>query len=313
MSLKQIAAIGLTIATTLAAGSALAGTKVTLMYTASAPFASAFVAKDQGFFEKHGVDVEMKLVQNGSVIITGVASGSAQVGIPTPTVAFQAIDNGIELQSFASTNAFPDTSAAGLVVSEKSGIFKPSDMTGKKIGVPGVGGLLDVVMRQWVDANGGNSKTINIVEISLPQTGDMLRAGQVDGVAAVDPFATRAVETGAGRLIGNYFDVIPTGTAAGIFVTTEAWAKANPEAIKGMQLALDEAINYIKSNDASARDSLAKYTTLPPAVVAKLTWPNFSTHLTPERLAFWKTLSQEQGLITGDIDLEAFVIPYPGK
>ena len=31
-----------------------AAEKVTIMYTATAAFASAFVAKDRGFFEKHG-------------------------------------------------------------------------------------------------------------------------------------------------------------------------------------------------------------------------------------------------------------------
>ena len=123
-----------------------AAEKVTIMYTATAAFASAFVAKDQGFFEKHGVDVTLQLNPNTSLVATAVASGSAEVGITTPTVAFQAVDNGIPLQSFASTNVFPDPSAAGLVVSPTSGITGPKDLAGKKIGVPGIGGLLDVVM-----------------------------------------------------------------------------------------------------------------------------------------------------------------------
>ena len=35
-----------------ASAPALAQTKVTLMYTATAPFVSAFVAEDQGFFDR---------------------------------------------------------------------------------------------------------------------------------------------------------------------------------------------------------------------------------------------------------------------
>ena len=292
---------------------ASAAEKVTLMYTASAPFVTAFVAKDQGFFEKHGIDVDMKLAQNGSVITSALVSGSAQVGIPTPVIAFQAIDNGVELQAFASTNVFPDTSAAGLIASKASGIKGPKDLEGKKIGVPGVGGLLDVVMREWVDRNGGDSSKINIVEITLPQSADVLRSGQVDGVASVDPFASRAVDSGAGTLVGNYTDVIAPGTAAGIYTVTTEWAAGHKKEIEGMQAALDEAVTFIKSHDKESRESLAKFTTLPPPVVANLKWPNLSTHLDPDKsFKFWNELAMHRGLISKPVDTKAFTIRYPG-
>lgn len=298
----------------LSALSASAAEKVTLLYTATAPNVSAFVAKDQGFFEKYGLDVDLKLAQNGSVIVSGLISGSAQVGIPTPVVAFQAIDNGVELQAIASTNVFPDPSAAGLVVSKTSGIKGPKDLAGKKIGVPGVGGLLDVVMREWVDNNGGDSNKINIVEITLPQSADILKAGQVDGVATVDPFASRAVEAAGGTLIGNYFDVIPAGTAASIFTVTKDWASGHKKEVEGFQAALDEAVAFIKTHDKEARESLAKYTTLPPPVIANQKWPNFSTHLDAEKsFAFWNKVAKNRGLIAKDIDLKAFTVGYPGE
>ena len=291
-----------------------AAEKVTIMYTATAAFASAFVAKDQGFFEKHGVDVTLQLNPNTSLVATAVASGSAEVGITTPTVAFQAVDNGIPLQSFASTNVFPDPSAAGLVVSPTSGITGPKDLAGKKIGVPEIGGLLDVVMLEWVAVNGGDPSKINVVEISLPQTADVLKSGQVDGVAGVDPFLSRAVDLGVGKLVGDFMTVVPPGTVGGIFVTTKAWADAHKDAIRGMQDALDDALVYIKSNQDSARASLAKYTTLPPKVVAGLKWPNLSTHLSPETsLKFWNELAVRQKLISTPIDLKAFIIAYPGE
>lgn len=293
---------------------AFAQTKVSLMYTAAAPFVTAFVAKDQGFFEKNGVDVTLQLAPNGSVIVAGLVSGSAQVGLPTPTVAFQAIENGLELKAFASTNIFPDTTAAGVVVRADSGIKTAKDLEGKKIGVPGLGGLLDVTMRKWLSSNGANVSKVNIVEIQLPQTADILRAKQVDAVASLDPFVSRAVDTGVGALIGNYFDIIPDGTAAGIFATSAAWAKANPKAIQGMQVALDQAVAFIKTNEKSARDSIAKYTTLPPPVVANMSITNLSTHLDPQKsFGFWNGLAKEQGLIKADINLDAFVIKYPGE
>ena len=169
-------------------------------------------------------------------------------------------------------------------------------------------------MLEWVAVNGGDPSKINVVEISLPQTADVLKSGQVDGVAGVDPFLSRAVDLGVGKLVGDFMTVVPPGTVGGIFVTTKAWADAHKDAICGMQDALDDALVYIKSNQDSARASLAKYTTLPPKVVAGLKWPNLSTHLSPETsLKFWNELAVRQKLISAPIDLKAFIIAYPGE
>ncbi|MBT9386787.1 ABC transporter substrate-binding protein [Pseudooceanicola sp. CBS1P-1] len=300
------------LAATLLAQPLHAETRVKMLYTASAPNALAFVAQDQGFFQAHGLAVDLQLAQNISVIVPGVFSGSAQVGLTTATVAFQAIDNGLDLRAFATTNAFPDPSAAGLLVQPGSTIASAGDLAGQRIGVPGIGGLLDVVMRKWVLENGGDPAEIDIVEYSLPQTGDMLRAHQVDGVVTVDPFMSRALQDGAGREAGNIMSVIPDGTAGTLFVATADWAGHHPEAVAAMQEALEDALAFIRDHDAETRDSLARHTTLPPAVVAGMTLPAFSTHLDPERsLGFWNELAQEQRLISGPVDLAKVVIPYP--
>lgn len=289
-------------------------TDVTILYTASLPFVAVYVAEDQGFFDNHGINADLELVQNGSVTVSGVVSGSAQVGLPTPTVVMQAIDNGLDLKVIAATNIFPDTSAAGVVVGMETGIDTPEQLNGRKVGVPGIGGLLDVVMRKWVDENGGDSNSLNIVEFSLPQTADVLRGNQMDAVASLDPFLTRAVEAGVGKHIGNYTDIITEGSSAGVLTVSGDWAAENPEAITAMQLALDEAAAFIAENPDAARESIAKYTTLPPQIVAGLALPNTSNlHLTPDSFAFWQELSQEQGLISAPVDLEAMIVPFGGN
>lgn len=307
----------------LLAGIALAGsavpvvaedrTNVTMLYTATTGFMTAWVATDKGFFAAEGIDVDLQLAQNGSVIVAGIVSGSAQVGLPTPTVALQAIDNGLELRTFASTNIFPETSHAGVIVGVDTDIHSAADLVGKTVGVPGIGAILDVTMRQWLMSQDVPVDQVNIVEFTLPQTADILRAGQVDAVASVDPFAGRAVEAGAGRLIGNYMDIIPDNSAAGIFVTTADWADENPDAIAGMQRALIAAAEFIAdpANDAATRESITKYTTLPPPVVATTPFPNLGGALDPQiSLGFWNQLAFDQGLITELVDLDSFVIPF---
>ena len=59
---------------------AAAQTKITLGYTQANAFMAAFVAKDQGFFAKRGLDVTLQLVPQGSTIASAMAGGTLQAG-----------------------------------------------------------------------------------------------------------------------------------------------------------------------------------------------------------------------------------------
>jgi NitT/TauT family transport system substrate-binding protein len=77
LKLKAIAllAIGLGDSCTLAA------TKLNLLYIPGGDFVPAFVAKHQGIFERHGLDVDISIAQNGSVISAALAADQAQIGV----------------------------------------------------------------------------------------------------------------------------------------------------------------------------------------------------------------------------------------
>jgi NitT/TauT family transport system substrate-binding protein len=66
---------------------AAAATKINFMYTAVAQFFGLYVAKDQGILAKHGLDTDMTLTTNGSLISAALVADTAQLGGPTPTMA----------------------------------------------------------------------------------------------------------------------------------------------------------------------------------------------------------------------------------
>ncbi len=80
---------------TLAAGTALPAraqaTKVVFGYTAVTDFASVFVAREEGFFGKRGLDVELKFVPINSTIPAAIQSDSLHIGGPTPSVFLQSV------------------------------------------------------------------------------------------------------------------------------------------------------------------------------------------------------------------------------
>src|ERR1700749_5043791 len=107
-----------------------AATKIRVMYTAVSGYSSAYIAKDQGFFEKRGLDVELILAPQGGAIIEGLVSGSTEIGTPTPTVFLQAVDSGLDQVALAATNAFPEKSKSGVLARTDANIHSAQDLIG---------------------------------------------------------------------------------------------------------------------------------------------------------------------------------------
>lgn len=302
----------LAISAVLIATPVAAATKVRVMYTAVSGYSASYVAKDQGFFEKRGLDVELIPAAHGGAIIAGVVSGSVEVGTPTPTVFLQAVEGGLDQVALAATNAFPERSNSGVLARTGANIKIAQDIVGKRVGVPGLNGLLDVIFRKWLADQGVDTSKVTYVEVSFPQMSDMLRAGNVDAVVAVDPFYNRILEQKTGFLVDNYTKGLPDGTIASVYSTTGKWAAANKGAVKEFQSALAEAVTFTKGNEAATRESIARYTKLPPAVVAALPIPNLVAKISPDDLKFWISVMKERGMLKGNIDPANIVLPWEG-
>jgi NitT/TauT family transport system substrate-binding protein len=291
---------------------AQAATKITLVYTAVPSFLGAFVAKEQGYFDRRGLDVDLSLTANGGVIATALVADSAQIGGPTPTVILQANEGGLDLVVIAGCDVYPTSSRSGVVVGPSSSVKSAKDLVGKKVGVPGLNGIIDVLTKKWIQSAGIDFRRVNYVELTFPSMPDALKSGQVDAVSLVDPFYTRIVDSKLGDPIGDYGSIVPAGTMPIVYASTRSWAAKNAATVQAFRAALDDAKTYIDNpaNQAAALDTLAKYTKLPPAVAATLKVPrNLVTRPDKEAFAFWVATAHEQGMITKAIDPASLIAP----
>jgi NitT/TauT family transport system substrate-binding protein len=290
----------------------MAATKINLLYIPGGDFVPSFVAKDQGIFDRHGLDVDMSIAQNGSVISAALAADSAQIGVPTAPVLLQANEQGLDLLVIAGATTLPfPEGASGVAARAESGLKGPADLVGHKVGVPGFGGSLDVMTRNWVKASGVDYRKVDWVELQFPQMGDALKSGLVDAAAAVNPFYRRILDSKAGYDIGNPWASAPRGTMIVLYAATRAWATKNAAAVASFRTSLDEATAYIadSSHLQSVRDSMAKWTKLPPQAVASIAIPDTDSHAKPEGLTFWIKAAREQGLIKGNPDPASLIAP----
>lgn len=300
------------IAAAIVSTQALAATKVNVLYTAVSANIAAYVAKDQGYFDKHGLDLDLTLVSNGSVIVAALTSNSAQIGLPTPTVLLPAVDAGIDLVIVNGTDLYPTSTASGVVARTGSNIKSAKELAGKKVGVPGLSGIIDVLTRKWVQTNGLDWRRVSWIEVGFPVMGEALKSGSADAVASVDPFYSRIVDGGLGYNIGDYSAVVPDGTSPVNFVSLRKWAMENPDAVRAFRAGMDEGVAFVKdpANKAAVLDSLVKYTKLPPQVAATIALPkNLTNKVVPSQISYWVDLSVEQGIIKKKIDPASLIAP----
>jgi NitT/TauT family transport system substrate-binding protein len=296
----------------IAASPTIAATKITFMHNASASFAAMFVAKDQGILEKHGLDVEFTPAQSGAVMPPALMSGSIQLAAPTATVLVQAHEQGIDLVAVANTAAYPSAADGQIVGRTGSGLKETRDLVGHKVGLPSLGGIFEVLLRDWVRKAGADDTKVQWLEVQMRQMGDALKSGLVDAVVPVEPFYSRIVQSGVGYPMGDFEAAIPAGTIPVLYATTRSWAAEHPKELAELRASMAEAIAFINNpaNAAAVRAAIAEHTKLPPEAAATLKIPaGLQVPVKPEGLQFWVTVMRQQGLIEHDIDPASLIAP----
>ena len=285
-----------------------AQTKITIGHTGVADYLGAFVAQEEGFFRKQGLEVAFQQVAGGA-LVPGLQGGSLQIATLPPTNMLLAIDGGLDLVAVAGTSVLdPSDQNVGLLVGPDGGIKSAKDLVGKKVGVPSIGGFLYVMARKWVSDKGVDPRQVNFVEVNFPQTADLLKAGTIQAGVSADPFIKRALANGSGTVLAYFAADLPPRTTGVFYGATRQWASANPAAVKGFRAAIAEAVAFVDKNPQAARVHLAKYIKLPPEVLASIPMPRLQAELTESQLRFWVETMAEMGLIKTKADAAQLIV-----
>lgn len=280
---------------------ARAETKLKMMYTAVSGFAAVYVAQEQGFFKKRGIDVEFVPTTSSGNNASALVSNSVQFAGPTMPTLLQANDAGLDLVVIAAGSVYP-LEADILIARQGSDIKKPTDIKGKTVGVPGLGAMLHFMLVRNLKNNGVDPASVRFVEVGFPQAADALKSGQIDAYPAQAPFTARILQSGAGYEVMNWQRDTPDGTTTVVYAATRKWAEANVQTVKDLREGMREAIAFSKAHRPEMYEAIAKYTKLPPAVVASLSPPNLEVDMTPDKVKFWIDLAREQGAIKNNPD-----------
>jgi NitT/TauT family transport system substrate-binding protein len=290
------------------AAGAEAQTKILIGYTGANAFVPSFVAKEKGFFAKNGLDVTLQRMPTGSTIPAALFANSLQVGTLTAPIFLSANESGIELVILAGASLQSKANpTAGVVARTDSGIRKPADFKGKKVGSPGVNGAQDLLFKKWLKNNNVDWKSVTYVDVPFPQMGDMIKGGQIDAALPVEPFVGRIVGTKAGYLVAHYPVQVADNYLESFYAVTKKWAEANAPAVKSFRAAMSEAVAFTKSTPDEAKKTQIAYLGLPEAVIARLPLATYTVDVRPEQIEFWVGITHELGYIKAALKTDGLI------
>lgn len=276
-----------------------AETKLNVGYVPAGDFLPAFVAKDKGFFAKHGLDITLTKILIASNFPAALMSKSIDIGMLTAPGLVQAADSGIDLALVSGMSRLQkEPSFASLVARSGEKITTAAGLKGKKIGVPGFASMFDYGVRIWLLDHGVKLDEVSIIETVFPQMHDLLANGTVDAVAAIEPFRSRILNDGTGTRVADFLSEVNPDVTGAFWVATGEWIDAHKNLLQPFRDSLAEGIAFIAANPDEAHAIEKAYLGVNSPVL-----PAYSLKVSKEDLAFWEGIGKRLGVLQHPVDV----------
>lgn len=245
-----------------AKGGGLETTKLTLVGVRDAQISSQQIIADKlGYFKEEGLDVTSQLIESGPDIGPMVSGGSAPVSVQTNFMDIILKSNGIGVKIVAPLAQIAGTQA---VVGSKNLVLKSAkDLEGKTIGIPS-GADVKIAIDNMAKELGVDASKIKYVNLAPSDAVVALGKGDIDAMAAWEPFITKSINAGGHFLFSGTKSELPDkkGNVNWMSVhttlqVTDDFLKNNPNTMKAVLRALKKATDYINNNRKDAVKLLA--------------------------------------------------------
>ncbi len=202
-----------------------------------------WIAQEQGFFNKNGVDTDLVFIRTGPIQVAAVSSGATQIAYAAGSSVLGAVAGGADLKVIASfTNRLTYTIIA------RPEIKRPEELRGKRFGVQAIGGAVWMGAVLGLEYLGLEQRRDSISILSI---GDQtiltqaLEAGNIDVTVLDGVFSRRLKQKGFSVLAELSETNIPY--VSNLVVGTRGYFQQRPEIPENILKALIESLAFIKS------------------------------------------------------------------
>lgn len=238
---------------------AAAQTRVRLAYFPNLTHAAGLIGVERGTFKQalgSANPLDVKAFNAGPALIEALLAGEidlAYVG-PNPAINGYVRSRGQALRVVAGASS----GGALFVVRPGVAVTGASDLRGKKIATPQLGGTQDIALRHYLRENnlqtadrGGPVKVIPAAPADILT---LFRQGQVDGAWVPEPWASRLVIEGQGQIVFDERDRWPQHQfISTVVIASSKFLAARPDLVTAFLDAHVDTIQFIRAHPGEAR------------------------------------------------------------
>ena len=219
----------------------------------------ALVGLARGTFQKelgNDVKIDTKVFNAGPSAIEAMFAGELDLTYigPNPAINGYVKSNGEALRIVAGATS----GGAGLVVRQDAGISTSKDFHNRKIASPQLGNTQDVALRGWLKDNGYKLKEkggdVQVLPTANPDQLTLLMKKEIDGAWTVEPWVSRLIKEGNGRLFMDERTIWPNGDfVTAHIIVSKKFLDAHPDLVKKWISAHVDTTEWINKNLPEAK------------------------------------------------------------
>jgi NitT/TauT family transport system substrate-binding protein/sulfonate transport system substrate-binding protein len=225
----------------------------------------SFVAVENGFWAKRGLNVKLKLVTSGREITQALQAGEAQLGgasFSTTTASARASGNMLKgvIPYYNDAGYIALASGRAIIGRRDRGIVAGDarSLIGKKVAYLS-GSTQDVYLRAWLARNGIDFNQLQVVSVPVPDMPITVTQGLVDAAVPWEPYTAQMV-----RELGANAVEVSRGAAG--FVTdligvlaNESYIDSHQTLLEAFSLGLAEAAQFVRREPKRAAEVATWY------------------------------------------------------
>jgi NitT/TauT family transport system substrate-binding protein len=257
------------------ANCATTSTPLRLLYPSFAgSWATAWIAKEAGYFSAEGLDVELIRVGGSTRMVAAMLGGSAPIIQAGAVAALAATAAGSDVVIIGATGT-----VSPFRLMARPEIKQPSDLRGKKAGITTFGSTSDQVLRIALKQfNLEANKDVAILSMGAqPEAFAALQSGAVHVVALSYPLYPKAAKLGMRELVK--FADLGVEDINGTVITTRTFVSQQRDTALRFLRAFTRGMQRYRTDKEFSKRVLGKYGKITDEEILEGTWQDYAPTL----------------------------------
>ena len=259
---------------------------ITVGYSPFESIALLFIAEDQHFFSRNGLNVTSRKYDSGVGALDGMLNGESDIAVGANE--FPLVGRAFQKESIRTIGSIAKSEIIYLIGRKDRGIEKVTDLKGKRVGTT-LRTIAEFYLGRFLELHGMNMQDITLVDVRTPaEWVNAVVNGDIDAIATAQPYANAAKDRlGANAIVWSAQSSQPLYTQV---ISTDEWITEHPELVSRFLKSLAEAENYVSTHPAEAKAIVQERLNLMLSIWTRSgSRTNFLSRSTSRSFLLWRT------------------------